>query len=290
VSDPLNARLRARVFSGSVPLLLPGTPNALIARMLEDANAEAVYVSGAGVSNAYLGMPDSGFLTLPELAQHVTTIREATDVPVVVDADTGFGNALNAWRTVRMLERAGANAIQLEDQVTPKRCGHFDGKATISTGEMLGKIGAALDARTDPDLLIIARTDALDEYGIAEACERANAYRQAGADIVFVEAPGSLDDVRRIPKLASGPHVINMVEGGRTPIVPLADLADFGYSVVLYANTALRGAMMGAKHVIDHLLRHGDSIGVGDDITEWNDRQAAVRKEYFDNMSLRYGQ
>lgn len=186
------------------PLLLPGAPNALTARILEAVGFEAVYVSGAGVSNSFLGSPDIGLLTMPEIADHVAAIRDVVDIPIVVDADTGFGNALNVQRTVRVLERAGANAIQLEDQVTPKRCGHFDGKDVIDAAEMVGKIKAAVDARVDDQLLIVARTDARAEFGLDVACDRAARYLEAGADVIFVEAPHNREELAEIPRRVPG--------------------------------------------------------------------------------------
>jgi len=169
-------------------MLVPGAANALAARVIEDLGFEAVYVSGAGVTNTYWGMPDLGFVSLTEIAQHTAAIREAVDIPVLVDADTGFGNALNVRHTVRTLERAGADAIQLEDQTMPKKCGHFENKSVISTEEMAGKIKAAVDARTSSDFLVIARTDAIAVHGFDAAIERAQRYVEAGADVTFVES------------------------------------------------------------------------------------------------------
>ena len=286
----LTTRLRSRVMEDSRILLLPGAPNALLARVLEDSGCEAIYVSGAGVSNSFLGFPDSGFLTVTELAQHVAAIREAVAVPLVVDADTGFGNALNVWRSVRTLEGAGANAIQIEDQSTPKRCGHFDGKAIITSSEMVGKIHAATDARDDDDLLLVARTDARAELGLSEACDRANSYREAGADVVFIEAPHDGAELRAIPRLAKGPLLVNMVEGGRTPLMGLDELNRLGYSIVLYANSAMRGAISGAQRITEHLLSHGDTRAIEGEMVAWDERQRLVRKDHFDRMDSRYGE
>ncbi|HEX3375914.1 MAG TPA: isocitrate lyase/PEP mutase family protein, partial [Candidatus Acidoferrales bacterium] len=192
-------------------LLVPGAANALAARIIEDLGFEAVYVSGAGVTNTFLGMPDLGFVGLREIAQHTAAIREAVKIPVLVDADTGFGNALNVRHTVRVLERAGADAIQLEDQTMPKKCGHFENKSVISTSEMMGKIKAAVDARTSQDFLIIARTDALAEHGFQSTMERAQRYIEAGADVTFVEAPQNADEIRKIPQRLSVPQIVNIV-------------------------------------------------------------------------------
>src|SRR5882762_6762816 len=201
-------------------VVLPGVANALAARVVADLGFAAAYVTGAGIANTYLGIPDNGLVTLTELADHVAAIRGVFPGPLMVDADTGFGNAVNLMRTVKVLERAGADAIQIEDQVFPKRCGHFDGKAVIPQAEMVAKIKAAVDARTDPDLLIVARTDAIATHGFAAAIDRAAACREAGADVGFVEAPQSLDEIADIPRLLPWPQIINIVLGGRTPELP----------------------------------------------------------------------
>lgn len=281
-------RLRRLLEDGDRPLLLPGAPNALAARVVEQAGFEAVYVSGAGVTNSYLGMPDLGLLTLSELADHVAAMADAVSVPLVVDADTGFGNAINVRRTVRQLERAGAAAIQIEDQVAPKKCGHFSGKDVIPTAEMVGKIRAAVDARTDEDVVLVARTDARSGHGIDAACERAAAYLEAGADVLFVEAPHSTEEMRHITTQVPGLHVANMVEGGLTPLKSSAELADLGFTIGLYANSAMRGAVVGMRAVLEHLVKHGDTRAADDLMISWSDRQELVRKPDFDDLEVRY--
>lgn len=285
----LNRRLRERVARPGEPLLLAGAPNAVTARILEEAQFEAVYVSGAGVTNTFLGAPDLGLLTLTEMVEHVSAIRDAVALPLVVDADTGFGNAISVQRTVVALERAGASAIQLEDQVNPKRCGHFDGKAMVSTEEMLGKVRAAVDARTDDDLMIIARTDALAAFGLEEACDRANRYLEAGADVAFVEAPRDRDELALIPQKVAGVQMANMVEGGLTPILPLGELGAMGYSIVLYANTAMRAAIFAMQRVAAVLREQGDSLSLGDEIASWDVRQRLVRRDEFERLETLYG-
>jgi 2-methylisocitrate lyase-like PEP mutase family enzyme len=282
------ARLRALLQSGDLPLLLPGAPNALSARVIEEAGFEAAYVSGAGVTNTFLGMPDLGLISVSELTSHVAAMADAVEIPLVVDADTGFGSALNVGRTVRALERAGAAGIQIEDQVMPKKCGHFAGKEVVSTGEMVGKIKAAVDAREDDDLVIVARTDALAIEGVGPACERANAYREAGADLLFVEAPTSRDLMLQITSAVPGQHLANMVEGGLTPILSREELAKLGFSVALYANAAMRGAVRGMREVLDHLAKHGDTSDAVELMISWQDRQALVRKPEFDALDARY--
>lgn len=279
--------LRSRLASGR-SLLLPGAPNALTALLLQECGFEAVYVSGAGVANSYLGTPDIGLLTLPELVDHVAVMRDAVGVPLVVDADTGFGNPVNVRRTVRMLERAGASAIQLEDQVEPKRCGHFSGKQVVSSADMARKIESALDARATDDLLIIARTDARAVNGLEDACERANIYRDAGADLVFIESPSSEDELAEIPRRVPGLHIANMVEGGLTPILPLQRLEELGFAVVLYANSAMRAAITGMREAMSHLLEHGDTNAISHRLASWDERQALVRLPFFDALSDKY--
>src|SRR3954471_11630541 len=182
-------------------LIVPGVANALAARLVADCGFGAAYVTGAGIANSFLGIPDNGLVTLTELTDHVVAIREVFAGPLMVDADTGFGNALNMRRTIQVLERAGADAIQIEDQVFPKRCGHFEGKEVIPAADMVQKIRAAVDARTDSDLLIVARTDAIAVEGFSAAIDRAHAFREAGADVGFVEAPTDNDQIAAIGKL-----------------------------------------------------------------------------------------
>lgn len=222
--------------------ILPGAFDAMTARIIEETGFKAIYATGAGISNAQLGWADVGLTTLTEIAQVVSWMSEVTTVPIVVDADTGFGNAINMQRTVKVLEKAGAAALQIEDQVMPKKCGHFNGKEVISKDEMVGKIKAALDARTDDQLAIIARTDALGVLGFDEAIERANAYKEAGAHAIFVEAPTTYEQLSRITKEVSGiPHIINLVEGGKTPLVSRQEAQNLGFQIMLCANSALRG-------------------------------------------------
>src|ERR671932_773312 len=190
MADEIGKKLRALVEARRAAIV-PGAANALAARVIEDLGFEAVYVTGAGVTNSFLGVPDLGFISLPELAQHTAAIRDAVELPIIVDADTGFGNALNVRHTIRTLERAGASAVQIEDQVSPKRCGHFSGKEVVPAAEMAAKVKAAVDARHDPDLLVVARTDARAVEGFEAAIERAARYVEAGADVTLVEGPPS---------------------------------------------------------------------------------------------------
>jgi 2-methylisocitrate lyase-like PEP mutase family enzyme len=236
----------------------------------------------------YLGLPDMGFLSLTQLAEHTAAIRDAVTLPIIVDADTGFGNALNVHHTVRVLQRAGANAIQIEDQVSPKRCGHFAGKDVIPVGEMLGNIHAAVDARTSVDVLIIARTDARAVDGLQAAVDRASAYIEAGADITFVEAPESLDEMRRIPQLLAVPQIVNMVVGGKTPIVDASELSAMGFAIVLYANAALQGAILGMQNALRELKARGRLDESSASLLGFAERQRLVQKPLYDEMERKY--
>jgi len=280
------AEFRALIESGQT-LLVPGAPNALTARLVEDAGFNATYVTGAGLSNTFLGMPDIGLLTLPEIASHVAAIASVVETPLIVDADTGFGNAVNVWHTVRTLERAGAFAIQLEDQTFPKRCGHFEGKTVVSADEMAAKVRSAVEARTDPNLLIMARTDARATEGLDEAIRRAKLYREAGADILFVEAPRSEDEIRAIAAEVEGPKVLNIVEGGKTPALRLERAAELGFAIVLYANLPLVVHIHAVRQLLDFMKTNGHAEG-GPARASFVDRQSVVRKDFFDDMGKRF--
>ena len=271
-------------------LLVPGAAHALAARVIEDLGFEAVYVSGAGVTNTLRGLPDLGFVSLTEIAQHTAAIREAVEIPVLVDADTGFGNALNVRHAVRVLERAGADAIQLEDQTAPKKCGHFENKSVISAEEMAGKVKAAVDARTSRDLLIIARSDALAVEGFEAAMERGQRYIEAGADVTFVEAPENGDDIRKIPQRLSVPQVVNVVVGGKTPVFGQEELARMGYGLVLYANVALQGAIAGMQAALKQLKISGRMDAASPLVATFAERQRLVRKQMFDELGKKYAE
>lgn len=269
-------------------VIVPGAFNALSAKVIEDLGFEAIYITGAGVTNMWFGMPDQGFMGLAEIADHTARIRDVVNLPLIVDADTGFGNALNVRHTVRTLERAGADCIQLEDQVAPKRCGHFAGKEVISTDEAVSKIKAAVDARHDPDFLIMARTDACATQGFEAAIERAQKFAEAGADILFVEAVTTVEEIRALPKRLAKPQLMNMVIGGRTPIFGAEELGDLGYGIVLYANAALQGAVAGMQKALT-VLR--DTRRIDEDpalVTPFAERQRLVGKPEWDLLDTRY--
>lgn len=269
------ARLRG-LLAAAEPVVCPGVVSPLFATLAERSGFEVIYATGAGISNTLLGLPDLGLMGMTEMAEATGRIAASVSVPVIADADTGYGSALNVTRTVQTFERAGVAAIQLEDQVNPKRCGHFDDKAVASTAEMVERIIAAAEARRDRDLVLIARTDAISTEGLDAAIARAQRYVSAGADVIFIEAPTSVEDMRLIGKEIDAPMVINMVEGGKTPSVPLDELAEMGFRIVLYANAVMRMALTGAQRALDELKRAGDTRGIVDEMASWSQRQAAV--------------
>ena len=258
------------------------------ARIAVDQGFKAVYLTGAGFTNMHYALPDLAMMGLRDIADCTARIREAVDVPLIVDGDTGFGNAVNVWNTVRALESAGADAIQLEDQTFPKRCGHFAGKDVAPLDEMLAKIRAAADARRDDGFLIIARTDACASQGFDAAIERAGRFAEAGADILFVEAVESVDEIRRLPRLLDKPLLINIVIGGKTPTLDAKALGELGYSLVLYANAALQGAVAGMQRALGALSRDGRLDEDPAVVAPFKERQRLVNKPLFDELEARY--
>jgi 2-methylisocitrate lyase-like PEP mutase family enzyme len=287
MSDSPNRVLRKKLQRGA-GLLLPGAANSLTARVIEQLGFDAFLVTGAGVANTFLGVPDIGLLTVTELADHVAAMRDAVQLPMIVDIDTGFGNAINVGRTVKTIERAGASGFQLEDQTFPKRCGHFEGKAVIPLKEMVQKIKAAVDARTDPDVMILGRTDARAVDGLQAAIDRANAFREAGADMMFVEAPQSVEELAEIPRQVPGIHICNMVFGGKTPILPREDLAKMGYAGVIYANAALQASIMAMQTVLGHIKKTGSTAGIENAIAPFKERQRVVNFDRYKELERSY--
>ncbi|MFJ0495989.1 oxaloacetate decarboxylase [Bordetella bronchiseptica] len=287
MSNSTKRVLRERVAQRN-GMLVAGAFNAMSARIVADQGFEAVYLTGAGLTNMHYGAPDLGIIGLRDVADATSRIRDAVELPLIVDADTGFGNAVNVWHTVRVLERAGADAIQLEDQVFPKRCGHFAGKSVAPLSEMVLKIKAAADARRDEDFLIIARTDARAVEGFDAAIERARRFAEAGADILFVEAIVDQDEVGKLPQLLSQPLLVNIVVGGKTPPMPAAQLGRLGYSVVLYANATLQGAVLGMQRALGALRRDGKLDEDPALLAPFLERQRLVGKPLYDELEERY--
>ena len=242
-------------------LLAPGIYDALSGLIAEQSGAQAVYLSGASIAYTRFGRSDVGLVSVSEVHDTLAAVTDRIKIPIIVDADTGFGNALNVQRTIRNFERAGAAAIQIEDQSFPKRCGHLNGKVLIKTDEMVGKVKAAVDARKTSDTLIIARTDARAVEGLQEAIDRAQSYKEAGADIIFIEAPRSVDELKIIRKSfhLNTPLLANMVEGGKTPVKTADDLKNLGYNIVIFPGGAVRAATFQLQEYYAGLLKNGSN-------------------------------
>lgn len=287
MSANLNLTLKTKLRERRA-LIVPGAANALSARIIEDLGFEAVYVTGAGVSNTFLALPDLGFIGIADIVQHTAAIRQAIELPLIVDADTGFGSALNVHHTVMALERAGANGIQLEDQVMPKKCGHFAGKEVVSRPEAVERVRAAVDARQDPNFQIIARTDTRADLGLDEALTRAELFVKAGADVIFVEAPESRQEIEAVMASVDAPQVLNLVIGGKTPTVSLKDAQAMRCGMVLYANLALQSAVAGMQSALGRLMADGHVDENTPGIASFEDRQRLVRKQQYDELDRRY--
>ncbi|GLQ38463.1 isocitrate lyase family enzyme [Rhizobium albus] len=253
-------RLKARLAEQRI-VVAPGIYDGLSALVAEQCGAEAIYLSGASLAYTRFGRPDIGLVSVSEVADAVGAICERVSLPLIVDGDTGFGNALNVQRTVRMFERMGAAAIQIEDQTMPKRCGHLNGKSLVSTGEMVGKIKAAADARQDEHFVVIARTDAIGVDGFQAGLDRGAAYAEAGADVVFVEAPRSVDEMESIVSTLGSrvPLMANMVEGGKTPTLTANDLEAIGFSLVIFPGGLTRAVARTMRAYFESLLAHGSN-------------------------------
>jgi 2-methylisocitrate lyase-like PEP mutase family enzyme len=257
-------RLR-ELLAGGAPLLAPGVYDSLGARLVEEAGFDAVYMTGFGTAAALLGRPDVGLVTMSEMVDQAHRIARASALPVIADADTGYGNAINVVRTVQEFERAGVAGIHLEDQITPKKCGHMERKEVVSTDEMLTKIRAAIAARQSPDLLIIARTDARAVEGLAAALERARRYREAGADMLFVEAATSEEEIETIATtLSDVPLLFNWAEGGKTPPIPYERLRQLGFAIVIFPISTLLTAVASIRRALAEIATAGSPIPIMD--------------------------
>jgi carboxyvinyl-carboxyphosphonate phosphorylmutase len=268
--------------------MAPGAYDALSARLIQQAGFDAVYMTGAGVTISLLGEPDVGLTTMTEVVDQARRIVAATDVPVIADADTGYGNALNVTRTVREFERAGVAAIHLEDQETPKKCGHFEGKRLVSAEEMVGKVEAAVEARRDPDFVLIARVDARAVHGIEEAIRRGQMYRKAGADVIFVEAPASVDELRLIGRSFDCPLLVNMAEGGKTPLLPAAELESLGFRLVIFPGSLYRAAVPAMQRVLEEIKRAGTTQGMLDQLLSFEDRNQITGLARYSDLERRF--
>jgi 2-methylisocitrate lyase-like PEP mutase family enzyme len=267
--------------------MVPGAYDTLTARLVEQAGFAAVYLTGGGYSRAN-GYPDLGLLTLSENVRFIGLTVEAVGIPVIADADTGYGNAINVIRTVREYEKSGVAAFHVEDQVAPKKCGHYEGKEVISTAEMIGKIRAAVDTRQDPDLVIIARSDARAVEGLQAAIDRVNAYLEAGADVGFVEAPQNVEELRIVGRLVKGPALVNVFEGGKTPMLPASELEAMGFRLGIYPSQTHRAAIRAAQRVLAALKEDGDISRLEGELATFQEREDAVGTDRWRALEEKY--
>jgi 2-methylisocitrate lyase-like PEP mutase family enzyme len=280
--------LRRRIAEGGL-LAAPGAFDPLSAMLVEQAGYEAVYLTGGGFSRAN-GLPDLGLLTMSEVVAFVERVCDVVSIPVVADLDNGYGSALNVRRAVRAFEKAGIAGFHLEDQVLPKKCGHYEGKEVVSTAEMVGKIKAAVDARRDDDLVVIARTDARAVEGLDAALERVGAYIEAGADLGFVEAPQSLDELEEIPKRQPRATMVNIFEGGKTPFVAAAQLESWGYRIAIYPSQTQRSAIWAMRRTLEAMKGDGSSSAVADQMMSFREREEVVGTAAWNKLSERYSE
>ena len=268
--------------------MAPGAYDTLTARLVQLAGFAAVYLTGGGYSRAN-GYPDLGLLSESEIVAWLSRTADAVDIPVIADMDNGYGNAINVVRAVRDFEKAGVAGFHLEDQAAPKKCGHYEGKEVVSAHEMSGKIKAAADTRRDADLVIIARTDARAIEGLNAAVDRANAYLEAGADVAFVEAPQTVDEIAAIPKAVKGPVLINIFEGGKTPVVPAKTLEEMGYRIGIYPSQTHRAAIRAAQDALKVLKEDGGDMSRFESrMASFADREAAVDTKRWQAVEKKY--
>ena len=282
-----STRLRELLRGGDV-IVAPGVWDGLSARLVSRSGFRAAYATGGGIARS-MGFPDLGLLSLREIVERLANIVEHAGVPIIADADTGYGNALNAQRAVREFERAGVAALHLEDQTFPKRCGHYDDKTVVPTREMAQKLRAARDAMSDPDIVLIARTDALAIEGLDAAIERAHAYAAAGADVIFVEAPVSVEQIETIARRVPQPKLINMFQGGKTPLVAVARLKALGYQIVIIPSDLQRAAIRAMDDVLAVLARDGSSAALADRMASFKDRESVVDTAAYLARDAEYG-
>src|ERR1700740_2746806 len=267
--------------------MVPGAYDPLTARLVEQAGFEAVYLTGGGYSRAN-GYPDLGLLTLSENVRFIGVTVEAVGIPVIADADTGYANATNVIRTVREYEKSGVAAFHIEDQVAPKKCGHYEGKEVIGRGEMVGKIHAAVDNRQDPDLVITPRWDARAIEGLQASIDRVNAYLEAGADVGFVEAPQNIDELRIVARQVAGPALVNVFEGGKTPMVPASELEAMGFRLGIYPSQTHRAAIRAAQRVLAVLKEDGDTTRIESELCTFQERELAVGTAAWRELEEKY--
>jgi 2-methylisocitrate lyase-like PEP mutase family enzyme len=278
--------LRALLNRGGL-ITAPGVYDGLSARIAEAAEFEALYISGGAISRS-MGYPDIGLVTQTEMVKRLEEIRAVTSLPLIMDADTGYGNAINVVRTIRAYERAGAAALHIEDQLEPKRCGHYEGKEIISVNEMEQKIQAAVAAREQGELVIIARTDARAVIGLEAAIERGNAYAEAGADVIFVEAPQSLEEIEQIAREVHAPLLINMFWGGKTPLVPAEQLATLGYRLMIVPSDLQRAAIRAMQRAAAAIRQDGNTAAMADAMVSFAEREDVIGKPEIEALQKRF--
>lgn len=284
-----SATLREQLEDKNKIIVLPGVFDALSAKIAEHVGFEAMFQTGYGSSAALLGMPDFGLLNSGETVDNAMRIIRAVRVPVLVDADTGYGNPLNVWRLVRDLERLGAAGIFLEDQVWPKRCGHMVGKGVIPRDEYIPKLKAALEARSSKDFIIVARTDARAPVGLEEAIERGKAYRKAGADVIFVEAPRSVEELKKVANEIDAPLVANMIEDGATPNLSASELLRIGYRIAVFPLSAVYSATFAMRQVLTELKNTGTTKEGRNIMVTFKDFNQFMDLDHFRDLEKRYG-
>lgn len=276
-----------RLINGAGYTVVPGAYDPMTARLVELAGFDAVYITGGGVSRSQ-GYPDLGLMTMTENVQILSRIVDAVKIPVIADMDTGYGNAINVIRTMREFERAGIAGFHIEDQIAPKKCGHYEGKAVISVPEMVGKIKALVDARSDNDMVIIARSDARAIEGLQAAIDRVNAYLEAGADVGFVEAPRSVEELAAIPPQLKGPALANVFKGGKTPLLSAKLLEEMGFKLGIYPSQTQRAAITAVKKVLDVIKNDGDIESMEDSLATFNDREEIIQSTLWREREAKY--
>ena len=267
----------------------PGVADAMNARVVAREGFKAVYMTGSGTAAGLLGMPDIGLLTMTEMVDNAGRIADAAGLPLIADADTGYGNPINVRRTVRAYERAGVAAIHIEDQQWPKRCGHFSGKTLIPAEEMVSKVKAAVDARHDPDFVVIARTDAYSVEGFECAMERARRYEEAGADVIFVEELRTVEQLALVPRTFGVPTLYNMAGSGKTPFLSTREIAELGFRIVIYPNFIMRAQIRAAQLVLRELKSSGSVQALEPHMASWEERHDLLEMSEIQALEQRYG-
>lgn len=283
----MNPRKKLRQMLSAGYHVVPGAFDVLTARLVNAAGFAAVYLTGGGYSRSN-GYPDIGLVTMTEVTQWISRTVDAVDIPVIADMDAGYGNALNVIRSVREYEKTGVAGFHLEDQVSPKKCGHYEGKQVVTKAEMVGKIKAAADTRRDADMVIIARSDARAIEGLPAAIERVNAYLEAGADVGFVEAPQSREELAAVARQLKKPSLVNIFEGGKTPVLPARELEQMGHRIGIYPSQTHRAAIAAAKKVLAVLKRDGDTEAVEAELATFMDREEAVNSKHWRELETKY--